>query len=120
MSAGDLAVVVAVVLCALAFAALAVVLGRVLQATGELRKELTRLRDDTEPLLDELHAAVDDARGELDRFERLLGSAEAISSHVNGASRVTRMALSAPVIKTVALASGTSRAASRLRRKARS
>jgi hypothetical protein len=29
------------------------------------------------------------------------------------------MALSAPVIKTVALASGTSRAASRLRRKAR-
>jgi uncharacterized protein YoxC len=120
VSAGELAVVVAVVLCALGFAALAVVLGRVLQALDELRRELARLRVDTEPLLDELHAAVDDARADLDRFDRLIGSAEAISTHVNGASRVTRMALSAPVIKTVALASGTSRAASRLRRRSRS
>jgi hypothetical protein len=120
VSAGELVVVVAAVLCAIGFAALAVVLWRVLQAMGELRRELTRLRQDTEPLLEELQAAVDDARDELDRFDRLLGSAEAISSHVNGASRVTRMALSTPVIKTVALASGTSRAASRLRRKARS
>jgi hypothetical protein len=36
---------------------------------------------------------------------------------VQGASRVARVALSTPVIKTVALASGTSRAARRLRRK---
>ena len=56
---------------------------------------------------------------DLDRFDRVLGSAEAISANVAGASRVTRMALSTPVIKTVALASGTSRAASRLRRRER-
>jgi hypothetical protein len=119
MSAGELAVVLAAVLCALGFAALVVVLYRVLQATRELRDELVRLRRDTEPLLEDLQTAVDDAREDLDRFDRLLGSAESISSHVNGATRVTRMALSAPVIKTVALASGTSRAASRLRRRAR-
>jgi uncharacterized protein YoxC len=117
MSAGELAVVLAAVLCALGFAALVVVLYRVLQATRELRDELVRLRRDTEPLLEDLQTAVDDAREDLDRFDRLLGSAESISSHVNGATRVTRMALSAPVIKTVALASGTSRAASRLRRR---
>jgi ABC-type transporter Mla subunit MlaD len=117
VTAGDLAVVVAAGLCALGFAALVVVLWRVLQAVRELRDELTWLREDTQPLLDELQASVEDARDDLDRFDRLLGSAESISSHVNSASRVTRMALSAPVIKTVALASGTSRAASRLRRK---
>ena len=49
------------------------------------------------------------------RFDRVLGSAEAISSRVEGASRVTRMALSTPVIKTVALATGTGKAARRLR-----
>jgi hypothetical protein len=117
VSAGELAVVVAVVLCAIGFAALAVVVARVLQAMRELRNELARVRTDTEPLLQELRTSVVDAREELDRFDRLLGSAEAISANVNGATRVTRMALSVPVIKTVALASGTSRAASRLRRR---
>jgi uncharacterized protein YoxC len=119
VTAGDLAIVLAAVLCALGFAALVVVLGRVLQAIRELREELARLRRDTQPLLEELQASVDEARDDLERFDRLLGSAESISSRVNGATRVTRLALSAPVIKTVALASGTSRAASRLRRKAR-
>jgi hypothetical protein len=119
VTAGELAVVLAAVLCALGFAALVVVLWRVLQAMRDLRAELARVRLDTEPLLEELQTAVDEARDDLDRFDRILGSAESISSHVNGATRVTRMALSAPVIKTVALASGTSRAASRLRRKAR-
>jgi len=119
VTAGDLAIVLAAVLCALGFAALVVVLWRVLQAIRELREELARLRRDTQPLLEELQASVDEARDDLERFDRLLGSAESISSRVNGATRVTRLALSAPVIKTVALASGTSRAASRLRRKAR-
>jgi len=119
VTAGELAVVLAAVLCALGFAALVVVLWRVLEAMRDLRDELARLRRDTEPLLEELQTAVDEAREDLDRFDRILGSAESISSHVNGATRVTRLALSAPVIKTVALASGTSRAASRLRRKAR-
>jgi hypothetical protein len=117
VTAGELAIVLAAVLCTLGFAALVVVLWRVLQAMNELRDELARLRRDTQPLLEELQASVDDARDDLERFDRLLGSAESISSRVNGATRATRLALSAPVIKTVALASGTSRAASRLRRK---
>ena len=119
MTAGELAIVLAAVLCALGFAALVVVLSRVLQAMNELRDELMRLRRDSQPLLEELQTSVDEARDDLERFDRLLGSAESISSRVNGATRVTRLALSAPVIKTVALASGTSRAASRLRRKSR-
>jgi uncharacterized protein YoxC len=115
MTAGDLAVVLATLLCALGFAALVVVLLRVLRALGELQGEVVALRAETRPLLAELRQSVDTARDDLDRFDRVLGSAEAISSSVEGVSRVAKMALSAPLIKTVALASGTGRAARRLR-----
>ena len=117
MTAGELAIVLGTVLCALGFAALIVVLVRVLDALRALRTEVDSLRAETQPLLAELRTSVEDARDDLERFDRVLGSAEAISANVQGASRVARVALSTPVIKTVALASGTSRAARRLRRK---
>jgi predicted RNA-binding Zn ribbon-like protein len=119
MTAGELALVVAVVLCVIGFSALAVALVRVLHALRELQHTVVALREETRPLLDELRASVEEARDDLARFDRVIGSAEAISAQVEGASRVARVALSAPVIKTVALASGTSRAARRLRRKER-
>jgi len=116
MTAAQLALVVATVLCALGFAALCVALVRVLDALRGVQQELTELRLQTQPLLSELRVSVDSARDDLDRFDRVLGSAEAISANVEGASRVARAALSTPIIKTVALASGTRRAARRLRR----
>ena len=126
MTAGDLAVVLAAVLCSVGFAALIVVLLRVLDATRSLRDEVAALRQETHPLLAELRASTADAksamveaREDLERFDRVLGSAEAISGAVAGGSRVARAALSTPVIKTAALATGTSRAVSRLRRKER-
>jgi hypothetical protein len=126
VTAGELAVLLAAVLCAVGFAALIVVLVRVLDAMRDLRREMERVRDETIPLLRamersvlEARASVAEARDDLDRFDRVLGSAEAISDAVSEGSRITRVALSAPVIKTVALASGTSRAARRLRRKER-
>lgn len=126
MTAGDLAIVLAAVLCSIGFAALIVVLLRVLDTMRSLRAEVTSLREETRPLLAELRASTDDAkatmaeaRDDLDRFDRVLGSAEAISGAVAGGSRVARAALSAPVIKTAALATGTSRAVRRLRRKER-
>jgi hypothetical protein len=115
VTAGQLALVVATVLCALGFAALCVALVRVLDALRAVQRELGALRAETRPLLTELRSSVDEARGDLDRFDKVLGSAEAISANVEGASRFARAALSAPIIKTVALASGTRRAARRLR-----
>jgi hypothetical protein len=115
MTATDLALIVGTVLCVIGFTAMVVVLLRMLRALGELRGEVTMLRDETRPLLAELRQSVDTARDDLDRFDRVLGSAEAISSQVEGVSRVAKLALSTPIIKTVALASGTGRAARRLR-----
>jgi hypothetical protein len=120
MTAGELVVVLAAVLCALGFAALVVVLLRVHDALRDLRREVDDLRAETTPLIAELRATADEARStvdearlDLERFDRVLGSAEAIGDAVSG--RVARTAFSAPVIKATGLAKGTSRAFSRLR-----
>jgi hypothetical protein len=120
MSAGELVLVVAAVLCSLGFAALIVVLLRVLDTLRDVRREVDQLRSDTTPLIrellvttDEARATVDQARADLERFDRVLGSAEAIGDAVGG--RVARTTFSAPMIKATGLARGTSRTISRLR-----
>ena len=124
MTAGDLAVVLAALLCAIGFAALVVVLVRVLDALKALRHEVESLRAETAPLLAELRdstvdarQAMDEARSDLQRFDRVLGSAEAIGDAVSGSGRVARTAFSAPVIKAAGLATGTTRVVRRLRRR---
>jgi hypothetical protein len=123
MTAGELLLVVAAVLCVLAFAALAVTLLRVRDTLGALRAEVAEMRAETTPLLAELRTstvdardAMDSARADLERFDRVLGSAEAISATAARSSRVARTTLSAPMIKAAGLATGTSRAVRRLRR----
>ena len=103
MTAGELALVVAVVLCAIGFAAIVVLLLRVHDTLRLVRHEVAALRAETGPLLDELRQSADDARtamdtarADLDRFDRVLGSAEAIGTAVAGSGRITRAALSAP------------------------
>jgi len=88
-----------------------------------LRREVAELRTETAPLLDDLRDTTAEARGavreaqrDLDRFDRVLGSAEAISDAVSGSGRAARIAFATPVIKATAIASGTRRAARRLRR----
>jgi hypothetical protein len=124
MTAGELALVVGAVLCCIGFTALVVVLVRVLDMLRSLRTEVATLRAETGPLLVELREStrsagelMTEARDDLDRFDRVVGSAEAISNAVSGSGRVARAALSTPVIKTAALATGTSRAVRRLRGK---
>lgn len=120
MTASDLVLVVAAVLCAFGFAALVVVLMRVLDALRDVRREVDQLRAETTPLIHELlvtteeaRATVDEARADLERFDRVLGSAEAIGDAVSG--RVARTTFSSPMIKAAGLARGTSRTISRLR-----
>ena len=124
MSAGDLAVTLAALLCAIGFAALIVVLMRVLDTLKALRVEVESLRRETGPLLvdlrettDEARDAMDTAREDLERFDRVLGSAEAISDAMEGSSRFAKRAFSAPMIKAAGIATGTSRTVRKLRRK---
>jgi hypothetical protein len=120
MTAGELAVLMAAVLCSIGFAALVVVLMRVLDALRELRREVSDLRSETRPLLDDLRLTtvearetVDEARPDLERFDRVLGSAEAIGDAVG--VHVAKTAYSTPMIKFAGFAKGTSRTFARLR-----
>lgn len=120
MSASELVLILAAVLCSIGFAALIVVLLRVLDTLRDVRREVDQLRMETTPLIrellettDEARATVDEARADLERFDRVLGSAEAIGDAVGG--RVARTTFSSPMIKAAGLARGTSRTWARLR-----
>lgn len=112
----------AAVLCAIGFAALIVVLMRVLDMLRALRGEVASLRAETQPLLAEMRdtaaearTAMDTARSDLERFDRVLGSAEAVSDAVDHSGRAASRLFSVPVIKAAGLVAGTRRAAQRLR-----
>lgn len=120
MTTGELLLVAAIVLLAIGFAALIVVLLRVHDTTNHLRREVTDLRDETRLLIDDLRIStdearesVDEARHDLERFDKVLGSAEAIGDAVG--STVARSAFSSPAIKAAGLVRGASRTVARLR-----
>ncbi len=123
-SGTDTALVVVLVLCVVAFAGLVLVLYRVLVALADLRSDLEVIETRLIPMVDELRDAtresrdiIDAARGDLKRFDKVLGSAEAVAEAVADTSRVARTVLSVPVIKVAAAATGTKRAFSVLRRR---
>lgn len=116
LSAGDLAVVVVTGCSIVAVVAVLFVLQRVLVTLRQVRHALDEVNAQALPLVDELARSVTEANEELARLDRLVGSAESISATVDATSRLAYRALSAPVIKTVAMTSGASRAAKRLRR----
>lgn len=122
MTIQEFALLIAVVLLISGFCALIVLLLRLSDSLKHLESEMSSWRRDISPLVESLREstqearhAMDEARSDLGRFDRVLGSAEAISGAVEGSARATRIALSTPVIKIAAFASGTSRAARRIR-----
>ena len=122
MATSEVVLIASVVLCAIGFAALAVVLMRVFDALRALRREVRDMREKTLPLIadlrsstDEAKSAMDGARADLDRFDRVLGSAEAISEAVETSGRAARRLFAAPVIKAVGTVTGVKRAVGRLK-----
>lgn len=120
MTASELVVIIAAFVLIIGFTALIVVLLRVLDTVRDLRREVVDLRSETRPLLDDLRttthearSTVDEARTDLERFDKVLGSAEAIGDAVGG--RIARTTFSSPAIKAAGLAKGTSRFWARLR-----
>ncbi|MCU1352309.1 MAG: hypothetical protein JWM05_1518 [Acidimicrobiales bacterium] len=116
MSGADLAAVVVTGCSIVAVVAALFALQRTLATLRQVRDALEVLTERSLPLVDELAATVEAANVELERVDRLVGSAESISATVDATSKLAYRALSAPVIKTVAMTSGASRAAKRLRR----
>jgi predicted acylesterase/phospholipase RssA len=118
LSAADLALVVITGCSIVAVVAVLFALQRLLATLRHVRRTVDELTATALPLVDDLGVALADANEELARVDRLVGSAESISATVDATSKLAYRALSAPVIKTVAVTSGASRAA-RAARKAR-
>lgn len=115
LTAQDVAVLVAVGVSVVAAVVCGVVVVELLRTVRALRAELAEFRSRADAALGELTDAVDTARGDLERVDDLIGSAEALAATVDGVAKVGYLTVGKPVIKTVALAKGTSRAARRIR-----
>ena len=115
MSAGDVLAIVAATVVTMLVAVLAATLIALTHTLRDLRDTANALHDEALPLLEAARDAVEDAAVEVDRVERLVTSAERIGGAVDGASRLGARTLQSPVVKAMALGTGVSRAAQKLR-----
>lgn len=116
MSATELASLIVAIASVVAVVLLGVGLVSITKTLKAVREAVELLRTETVPVMEELGETVRSANDELERLGGVLTTAESIGGTVDSASRLAYLAFSNPVIKTMALASGTTRAARRFRR----
>lgn len=117
MSASELAAVIVAICSVAAVVLLAVALVSLTRTLKALREVANLMRSETVPVLNDMRDTVKAANYELHRFDRLVNTAESVTGTVDSASRLAYLAMANPVIKGVAFASGTAKAARRLRKK---
>jgi hypothetical protein len=115
MRTGDALAIVAAVVIAILSGALVVALLSISAALRSLRAATDLLREETLPLVAELHRAVADTVDEVERVDRIITAAEGIGDRVDGASRLAYRAFGSPVVKAMAFGAGVSQATRRLR-----
>ena len=115
-SAADLAAVIVAIASVVAVMLLVLVVVSVNRTLTTVRLSIEQLRRETLPVVDELHRTVTTANAELERLDALLDSATSVSATVDSASHLAYLAFSNPLIKAMALAAGTAKAAKALRR----
>ncbi|HTW09045.1 MAG TPA: hypothetical protein VME46_16165 [Acidimicrobiales bacterium] len=116
VAATDVLAVEVTVVATLVVVALLASLLYLLRSVRDLRRQAWQLSREARELMDDLDATVSQASAEVERVERIVGSAEAISEAVSTASRLVGGIVTEPLIKLVAFGSGAARAARALRR----
>jgi hypothetical protein len=117
MDASDTAAVIVAVASGIAVVVLVFAIVALTRTLGLLRQSIEEIRRETLPVVAEMRSAVGQANADLERVDTLLGTAESISTTLDSASRLAYLTFSNPIIKTLAFASGTGRAARRFRRR---
>jgi len=115
MSTSDVVAIVAAVVVAVLSGALVVALLSLTAALRSLRCATDLLREETLPIVADLHRAVADTVEEVERVDRIITAAEGIGDRVDGASRLAYRAIGSPVVKAMAFGAGVSQATRRLR-----
>lgn len=115
MEAGELAAVVISVSAAIAVVGLLFTFASIIRAMSVFRKSVEDITRHTLPLISDTHTAVNQANADLRKVDGILDTADSISSTVDTASRLAYTAFASPLVKVLALGSGTARAVGRLR-----
>jgi hypothetical protein len=116
LSGADLAAIIVAIASVVAVVLLVFVVVAINRTLTTVRLSVEQLRRETVPVVDELRRTVTTANAELERLDALLDSATSVSSTVDSASHLAYLAFSNPLIKAMALATGTAKAAKALRR----
>ncbi len=115
MSAGDWLAATGAVLLAVLLGGLLFALGSVVVTLRDLRSTVRALQDESIALADEMRVALHDAENEVDRVGALITAAETVGDHIDTASRIVSKTVTNPVVKVLALGTGTKRAVRRMR-----
>ena len=115
MRTSDALAIVAAVVVAILSGALVVLLLSLRAALRSLRAATDMLREETLPLVADLHRAVADTVDEVERVDRIITAAEDLGDRVDGAQRLAYRAFGSPVVKAMAFGAGVSQATRRLR-----
>jgi hypothetical protein len=117
MSASDLAAIIVAVASIIGVAVLVFALIALTKTLATLRLSIEELRRETLPVIDELQRTVTQANTDLERLDTLLDSATSVTNTVDSASQLAYLAFSNPIIKAIAFATGTAKAAKAFRRR---
>lgn len=117
MTASDLAAIIVAVASIIGVAVLVFALVALTKTLATLRLSIEELRRETLPVIDELQRTVTQANTDLERLDTLLDSATSVTNTVDSASQLAYLAFSNPIIKAIALATGTAKAAKAFRRR---
>lgn len=117
MSAGDLAAVIVAISSVALVVLLAVLLVHVTRTLAEVNVTVEELRRQALPLIDDASRTVASANAELAKVDELVDSANSISGTLDAASHLFYLVFSNPIIKALAIATGTAKASRAFRRR---
>ncbi len=115
MSASEWSAVFGAQICLVLLVVLVVMIVRLDRAARDLRTAAADFRAEAEPALEELRAAVRAADFELDRVDAIVTGAEIVGGRVDAASDLAYRTFTSPVVKALAVGTGTRRAVQRLK-----
>jgi hypothetical protein len=115
VSGSEWAAVIGTQACLIALVVLVVAIVRLDRAAKDLRRTASDFRDEAEPLLAELREVVRTADFELDRVDAIVSGAERVGGRVDAASDLAYRTFTNPVVKAMAVGTGTRRAVQRLK-----
>jgi hypothetical protein len=115
VSGEEWAAIVGAQICLVALVVLVVMIVRLDRAARELRQAARDFGRESVPLLEEMRQTVRDADYELDRIDAIVSGAEAVTDRVDAASDLAYRTFTSPVVKALAVGTGTRRAVQRLK-----